>query len=205
MRIFIRSIIVATIAIGVFMGAASAVEEEYEGASYCRDYPAWPNGTYLGQMHPYHSSFYTGYAEKRGWDPCETWATDQRHSAVRGLRELGHSLLTPEEAQGFTHTISGRGTHVSNPFVLPEDRYRVTTRLEGNQWPHDNQNASLFAMKFYPSEGLAFWLHQEIEISGHWERVLYVGSETRPKVISPIVLEIRYAFGSWSVTFERID
>lgn len=49
----------------------------YEGENFCQDSPAWPNGTYLGQMHPYHSDFYRGYAERRGWDPCTTWATDQ--------------------------------------------------------------------------------------------------------------------------------
>ena len=67
--------------------------ENYEGENYCRDAPAWPNGTYLGQMHPYHSDFYTRYAEKRDWDPCATWAADQRASAIRGLRELGYAVL----------------------------------------------------------------------------------------------------------------
>lgn len=96
MKLLVRSVVVATIAIGVFLGAVSAIEEEYEGASFCRDYPAWPNGTYLGQMHPYHSSFYTGYAERRGWNPCETWANDQRNSAIRGLRELGYTVTEPD-------------------------------------------------------------------------------------------------------------
>ena len=70
----------------------------YEGEDFCQDSPAWPNGTYLGQMHPYHSDFYRGYAERRGWDPCETWATDQRNSAIRGLRELGYTVTAPGAA-----------------------------------------------------------------------------------------------------------
>ena len=70
----------------------------YEGEDFCQDSPAWPGGTYLGQMHPYHSDFYRGYAERRGWDPCTTWATDQRNSAIRGLRELGYSVTEPGAA-----------------------------------------------------------------------------------------------------------
>ena len=67
----------------------------YEGEDFCQDTPAWPGGTYLGQMHPYHSDFYRGYAERRGWDPCTTWAADQRRSAIRGLRELGYTVIDP--------------------------------------------------------------------------------------------------------------
>ena len=72
--------------------------ENYPGENYCRDVPAWPNGAYLGQMHPYHSEFYTRYADKRDWDPCATWAADQRRSAIRGLRELGYTVLEPGQA-----------------------------------------------------------------------------------------------------------
>ena len=68
----------------------------YEGEDFCQDTPSWPNGTYLGQMHPYHSDFYRGYAERRGWDPCVTWAQDQRNSAIRGIRELGYTVTEPE-------------------------------------------------------------------------------------------------------------
>jgi len=39
-----------------------------------------------------------GYAERRGWDPCTTWATDQRNSAIRGLRELGYTVTEPGTA-----------------------------------------------------------------------------------------------------------
>ena len=85
--------LVALVLAAVTAGVVVALN--YEGEDYCRDYPAWPNGTYLGQMHPHHSNFYAGYAERRGWDPCVTWALDQRGSAVRGLRELGFQVVEP--------------------------------------------------------------------------------------------------------------
>ena len=69
----------------------------YEGEDYCRDHPAWPNGTYLGQMHPYHVEFYRGFAERRGWDPCATWAADQQASAVHGLRRAGYQIVKIQE------------------------------------------------------------------------------------------------------------
>ncbi|MCY3912176.1 MAG: ankyrin repeat domain-containing protein [Chloroflexi bacterium] len=75
---------------------SASVSENYEGENFCKDTPSWPNGTYLGQMHPFHSSFYRGFAERRGWDPCVTWAQDQRNSAIRGLRELGYIVIEPE-------------------------------------------------------------------------------------------------------------
>lgn len=205
MRVFVRSATVAAIAAAIFLGSASAVEEDRRGLFYCQDTPAWPNGTYLGQLHPRRVDVYARYAETLELDPCQTWADSQRHAAVRGLRELGHTLWTPEEVRGYTHTINGRGTHVSDPFVLPDGRYRFTASIEGNHFPDDKDFAGVFTVKFYPSKGLAFYLLQQPDISGHWERVLFVGEgDFRPKVISPIVLEVRYAFGSWSVTFERL-
>ena len=65
-------------------------------------------------MHPYHSDFYRGYAERRGWDPCTTWATDQRHSAIRGLRELGYTVVPPGESPpAVTAPATWRGLTVS--------------------------------------------------------------------------------------------
>ena len=86
---FTGAVLMAALAAGVVFAL------NYEGEDFCQDSPAWPNGTYLGQMHPYHSDFYRGYAERRGWDPCTTWATDQRNSAIRGLRELGYTVTEP--------------------------------------------------------------------------------------------------------------
>ena len=76
----------------VFGECGLTIGESYEGEAFCRDTAAWPNGTYLGQMHPFHANFYKGFAERRGWEPCETWATDQRNSAIRGLRALGYTV-----------------------------------------------------------------------------------------------------------------
>ena len=80
------------------IGLAVAQDEAYDGEGFCRDTPAWPGGTYLGQMHPYHSDFYRGYAERREWDPCVTWAQDQRASAIRGLRAVGLHVSEPIDA-----------------------------------------------------------------------------------------------------------
>ena len=87
MRRILLALGTASIAVAVTVGVVFA--QNYEGEDFCQDTPSWPNGTYLGQMHPFHSDFYRGYAERRGWDPCVTWAQDQRNSAIRGIRELG--------------------------------------------------------------------------------------------------------------------
>ena len=215
MNLFIRSLAVATVAVGIFLGAASAVEEEYEGASFCRDYPAWPNGSYLGQMHPYHSAFYTRFAERRGLDACQTWAADQRDSAARGLRELGYAVLTPAEVRMFPFTISGHGTGVPDPFALSDGRYRITTRLDGNHSRHGREGGAIFDAILHSHQGNTALLQQTAAISGHWERLLIVGGDRSPEASphagrdpffsSPIILEVRLAEGSWSVTFERID
>ena len=91
----------------------------YEGEDFCQDSPAWPNGTYLGQMHPYHADFYRGFAERRGWDPCVTWATDQRNSAIRGLRELGYTVTAPLEG---VPPVSPTATSWRGLTVAAEDR-----------------------------------------------------------------------------------
>ena len=94
MRRFLRALAGGSLIAALTAGVALALN--YEGEDFCQDTPSWPNGTYLGQMHPYHSDFYRGYAERRGWDPCVTWAQDQRNSAVRGIRELGYTVTEPE-------------------------------------------------------------------------------------------------------------
>ena len=111
-----RRIIVplATAALLAVVATGVVLALNYEGEAFCQDSPAWPNGTYLGQMHPYHSDFYRGYAERRGWDPCTTWATDQRHSAIRGLRELGYAVVPPgESSPAVTAPATWRGLTVS--------------------------------------------------------------------------------------------
>ena len=214
MRLLLRSSAVAIIAVGIFLGAVGAVEEEYEGASYCRDYLAWPGGSYLGQMHPYHSDFYTRFAERRGWNPCETWAADQRNSAIRGLGELGYAFMTLPEAHDFAPTVSGHGSQVTEPLALPDARYRVVTRLQGNHSTRGNSGGANFDARLRSSEGSEAFLRQTVAVDGQWERVLEIGDARAPEAedypfsdpvfSSPIIIEIRDATGSWSVTFERI-
>ena len=74
-------------------GAVSALN--YDGEDFCREHPAWPSGTYLGHMHPFHVDFYKKHAQSLGIDPCSTWAADQRNSAIKGLRELGYTVSPP--------------------------------------------------------------------------------------------------------------
>ena len=77
---------------------AVASTEAYAGENTCRYHVAWPNGTYLGQMHPYHVDFYARHHGQGEYgDPCSTWARDQRNSAVRGLRAMGYTVLAPQE------------------------------------------------------------------------------------------------------------
>ena len=214
MKLLFRSLAVAVIAVGIFLGAVGAVEEEYEGASYCRDYVAWPGGSYLGQMHPYHSDFYTRFAERRGWNPCETWAADQRNSAIRGLSQLGYAFLTLPESHDFTHTVSGHGAQVSEAFALPDGRYRVVTSLQGNHSTRGSSGGANFDARLRSSNGNQAFLRQTVAVDGQWERVLEVGSARAPEAedypfsdpafTSPIDVYVRHATGSWSVTFERI-
>ena len=92
-----KPVTIAGILLGLMLTAFGTVYAlAYDGEDYCREHPAWPNGTYLGQMHPYHVDFYKRFAEPRGIRACETWAKDQRRSAVRGLRELGYLIYEPE-------------------------------------------------------------------------------------------------------------
>ena len=56
------------------LSVAVVLALNYEGEDLCEHAKAWPGGTYLGQMHPYHSDFY------------------------RGLRELGYTATAPGAA-----------------------------------------------------------------------------------------------------------
>ena len=51
--------IVAVLSLGLTLATTGAVFAlSYDGESYCRDHPAWPNGSYLGQMHRQHIDHY---------------------------------------------------------------------------------------------------------------------------------------------------
>ena len=67
----------------------------YDGESYCRDHPAWPNGTYLGQMHRQHIDHYVKFFGVEG--ACERWASDQEKSVANGLRKIGYQVVKVEE------------------------------------------------------------------------------------------------------------
>lgn len=54
--------LIAGIVLALSVGMVAAQPEEYPGASYCRHAKAWPNGTYLGQMHPHHVAHYRRFA-----------------------------------------------------------------------------------------------------------------------------------------------
>ena len=76
-------------------------EVRYEGDRVCADHPAWPNGTTLSDMHPYHFEFYTGLSVFEGdvQAACERWANDQLASALQGvilfMRQVGYTVIPP--------------------------------------------------------------------------------------------------------------
>lgn len=41
----------------------------YFGEDFCQDAKAWPGGSYLGQMHPFHVEIYSAHAGVTGHDP----------------------------------------------------------------------------------------------------------------------------------------
>ncbi len=95
----IAAIVLALLA-GVAIGTVTAQEENYEGESTCEGFSAWPGGSHLSQMHPFHFDFYFGYAERRDWYPCAAWAADQMRSAIRGLRAAGFTVEEPQLTYG---------------------------------------------------------------------------------------------------------
>ena len=124
-----RRVLFGILALGLLAGVTTSVvfALNYEGEDFCSHAKAWPGGTYLGQMHPYHSEFYRGFAERRGWDPCVTWAMDQRNSAIRGLRELGYTVTAPgggapPVASSATSPVAPTGASWRGLTIAAEDR-----------------------------------------------------------------------------------
>ena len=160
-----RRVLLTILTIGLLAGIPAGVVYalNYEGEDFCQDSPAWPNGTYLGQMHPYHSEFYRGFAERRGWDPCATWATDQRNSAIRGLRELGYTVTAPE---GGAPPVTPTGARWRGLTVAAEDRcttydsdhYRYSPSVE--QQIVDQQGGNIYG----PYTGMWFASTSETDI-----------------------------------------
>ncbi len=83
---------------GVAIGTVTAQEENYEGESMCAGVSAWPGGSHLSQMHPFHRDFYVRYAERRDWQACLAWSADQMRSAIRGLQAAGFTVQGPTSA-----------------------------------------------------------------------------------------------------------
>lgn len=95
-RQFGRLLATAFIVVALALASSSvAFADNYEGEQFCRDNPAWPGGSYLGQMHRFHVDNYLGFAAANELDPCQKWADDQRDSAIRGLRDLGFMVRDP--------------------------------------------------------------------------------------------------------------
>lgn len=89
----LAALAVALVLLAAFAGAAGALN--FDGEGYCQDHPAWPNGSWLGQFHPWHQQHYKNvFGEEAA---CPNWARDQRNSAVNGLRELGYTVSEPRD------------------------------------------------------------------------------------------------------------
>lgn len=88
------------LALGLTLATAGTVLAlTYDGESYCRDHPAWPNGSYLGQMHRQHIDHYVNHFGEDG--ACARWAADQHASAVNGLRRAGYQVVKIQEPTPF--------------------------------------------------------------------------------------------------------
>ena len=104
---------IAAAALGLALSAVTAVgvlataDIRYEGDRVCDAHKAWPDGTSLSDMHPYHFNFYTGLSAFAGDTDaaCAKWASDQRASAIRGLRELGYVVQAPTQEAPQTNEI----------------------------------------------------------------------------------------------------
>ena len=155
--------------------------ENYEGENYCRYAPAWPNGTYLGQMHPFHSDFYTRYAEKRGWDPCTTWAEDQKNSAIRGLQALGYAVYVPSEspAQAPTQAPDPAPDPVPDPVPVYRGGWSYTTT---GAVQHQGVFGSAFITVYcgieariwitFPYEYISDYRTNNVAVGWHWNEDL---------------------------------
>ena len=90
-------VVVAALGSGLWIGsrAVEAKHERFDGAGYCFDTRAWPNGPYLGEMHPFIVRLQKAYAGLSDSDPCDQWARSHRSSAATGLRSLGYTVSYP--------------------------------------------------------------------------------------------------------------
>lgn len=120
MRRIVQVMAAAVLAVGLSIGIVGAQAENYAGEASCSYAPAWPGGSYLTQMHPFHVDFYTRYAEARGLPDCVTWARNQINSAINGLRSVGFTVLTPESP--YVRPYDARSCTFNDWQVFNEDR-----------------------------------------------------------------------------------
>ena len=192
------------LAVGILAGITTSVvfALNYEGEDFCQDSPAWPNGTYLGQMHPYHSDFYRGYAERRGWDPCTTWANDQRNSAIRGLRELGYTVTAPGEppVAGRSFSLDGSGTTTRN-ITLVEGLWTVSYSVTGNV---EHGSGTNFIVKVEAVAGGAELIANEITAALSGTTTMRVGQGLLALTPGKSVVSVNAApNSSWTLMFTR--
>ncbi len=103
----------------------------YDGESYCREHPAWPNGTYLGQMHRQHIDHYIKHFGEAG--ACERWAADQQASAVRGLRQAGYQVVKVKEPIPYEQNCGDRSViPVEWEFTQVPCRWGLCDALDNN-------------------------------------------------------------------------
>ena len=86
----------------------AATTFHFDGEEYCAEHQAWPNGSWLGQFHPWHQQHYKNvFGEEAA---CPNWAIDQRNSAIAGLRALGFTVSEPRDA---SQPVNGYGRILS--------------------------------------------------------------------------------------------
>lgn len=85
---------VVLILVAMFARTVSGTEFNFEGEEYCTERKAWPDGSWLGQFHPWHQQHYINVFGREA--ACAAWAKDQRNSAIVGLRKLGYRVDPPK-------------------------------------------------------------------------------------------------------------
>ena len=134
---FSRPIAAAFIAIAflvAFTGVASGFH--FDGEEYCADHQAWPNGSWLGQFHPWHQQHYINVFGREA--ACPNWASDQRNSAIAGLRELGYTVTAPA-----TVTTPPASTPTTTGASTPGPQWRgLTIAPENRCTPYDSRSYS---------------------------------------------------------------
>lgn len=126
-------LLVAAIALLALAVGTWATTARYAGEEYCIDHPAWPNGSWLGQSHPWHQQHYINVFGREA--ACGAWAADQRRSAIDGLRALGYKVEDPPpppthhvEASEFTFLGQGDGW---GRFEFEPGNYAPRVRIRG--------------------------------------------------------------------------